>query len=176
MSESLIVLCFLKRLALKVFKNLVLLKVQMWDFDMGSPIQERRALKYDRGHSKCFFSIRNIIFPMFFGAFFTLGSQNVGFPSAFWSVFVKNVFCHLFLNQNRFRLIKNLVFLKVGFLKNTTVQAISRVKITKYQFYNIKRPENDTEPVLPEPAEPPDPDRGLHFGTYHPHAPESGWR
>ena len=39
MSESSILLRFLKRLALKVFKNLVFLKVQMRNFDRGLPFR-----------------------------------------------------------------------------------------------------------------------------------------
>ena len=95
-------------------------------------------LKYDRGHSKCCGFIRNIGFPTVFGSFFTVGSQNVCFPIVFSAFYVDMLIFLWFLNQNRLKLIKNLMFLKVGFLKNTTVQAKMRVKITKYQFYNIK--------------------------------------
>ena len=49
----------------------------------GSPIQDRRTLKYDRGDSTCFVIIRIISFPVVVGAFFTVGSQNVSFPNAF---------------------------------------------------------------------------------------------
>ena len=115
-----------------------------------------------------------LVFLCFLVHFSPLAPEMLVFLLFFLSFSVKMLIFLWILKRNRLKVIKNIVFLKVAILKSATVQAISRVKITKYQFYNIKQQKNDTEAAPPEPAEPPDPDRELQFGTYHPHAPESG--
>ena len=60
------------------------------------------------------------------------------------------------------------MFLEGALLKSTTVQAISRVKITKYQFYNMKLPKLNTGPDPSDPSDPSDLGRELLLETYQP--------
>ena len=75
-----------------------------------SLIQERRTLKYDRGHSKCFVFIRNIGFPMVFGSVFTADSEHVGFLIVFCTFSVEMLIFRWFLKRKWFASSENIGF------------------------------------------------------------------
>ena len=90
MSESLIFLWFLKRLALKVFKNPVFLKVQMRNFDRGLPFRNAERSTTIGVTQNAAASSETLVFLCFLVHFSALASKMLVFLM-FFGFFLKTM-------------------------------------------------------------------------------------